>query len=116
MSHTPEPVITSAWVTAFIDYGLYLRGWSVRTSRTYQQGLATPATTPLTEDTILINKKHLPQEVQQSCLHIIIASNAEKPLHIERDDRRYFVLRVSEARKNKVQYFTALTRALPRRS
>jgi integrase/recombinase XerD len=36
-------------VTAFIDYGLYLRGWSVRTSRTYQQGLATLATTPLTK-------------------------------------------------------------------
>ena len=44
-----EPVITPAWVTQFVDYGLYLRGWSVRTTRTYRQGLATLTTTPLTK-------------------------------------------------------------------
>ena len=45
----PPPTITPTWVTAFIDHGLFLRGWSVRTCRTYRQGLATLATTPLTK-------------------------------------------------------------------
>jgi len=43
------PTITPEWITAFVEHGLYLRGWSGRTCRTYRQGLATLGTTPLTK-------------------------------------------------------------------
>ena len=33
----------------FIEAGRYLRGWSDRTVRTYNQGLSTLGTTPLTK-------------------------------------------------------------------
>ena len=46
---TSVSTITPEWITSFVDQGLYLRGWSVRTCRTYRQGLATIATTPLTK-------------------------------------------------------------------
>jgi integrase len=42
-------VLPSAWITSFLDYGVYLRGWSTRTWRPYRQGLATLTTTPLTK-------------------------------------------------------------------
>ena len=41
--------ICPAWITAFTNHGLYLRNWSVRTVRTYQQGLATLINIPLTK-------------------------------------------------------------------
>ena len=34
---TADPLIPPAWVTSFLDSGLYLRGWSERTCRTYPQ-------------------------------------------------------------------------------
>jgi integrase/recombinase XerD len=43
------PTITEAWIAAFLDHGIYLRGWSPATCRTYRQGLATLATVPLTK-------------------------------------------------------------------
>jgi integrase len=46
---THVQTIAPEWITSFVDQGLYLRGWSVRTCRTYRQGLATIATTPLTK-------------------------------------------------------------------
>ena len=45
---TPQS-IRPAWITAFTNHGLYLRNWSVRTVRTYQQGLATLLNIPLTK-------------------------------------------------------------------
>jgi hypothetical protein len=45
-SPKPEP---SVYHAEFIAAGRYLRGWSERTVRTYQQGLATLADTPLTK-------------------------------------------------------------------
>lgn len=62
----------------------------------------------ITETDIMINRKHVPQENQKSCLHIIIASNHERPIPVERDDRRLFVLQVSEAFKQQNDHFEML--------
>ena len=43
------PTMQDAWITAFIEHGRYLRGWSPRTCGTYQQGLRTLADVPLTK-------------------------------------------------------------------
>lgn len=66
----------------------------------------------ITESDIMINKKHVPQEIQKSSLHIVIASNAEKPMPVERDDRRLFVLQVAEIHKQDQEYFEALLEEL----
>jgi len=42
----PVSTLAPEWIASFVDHGLYLRGWSLRT---YRQGLATLATTPLTK-------------------------------------------------------------------
>jgi len=68
--------------------------------------------TLITQGQVTINPKHLPVEVQQSCMHILISSNSLDPIHMDADDRRYFVLRVSEAHKNDTKYFNRLLRAL----
>ena len=53
MSLAPVPIIQDAWISAFLDYGVYLRGWSTATCRTYRQGLATLANVPLTKAGLL---------------------------------------------------------------
>lgn len=62
----------------------------------------------ITEPQILINRKHCPQEIQDSALHIIIASNADVPLPVERDDRRLLVLQVSDKYQKNTKYFNTL--------
>lgn len=62
----------------------------------------------ITEDTIMIHPKYFPRFEEPSNLHIIIASNAQRPLPVERDDRRLAVFQVSEARKQDIRYFTEL--------
>ena len=46
---SPSESQTSAYHADFLRHGRYLRGWSDRTLRTYQQGLATLGKTPLTK-------------------------------------------------------------------
>ena len=48
------PTIQDEWITAFIEHGRYLRGWSPRTCGTYQQGLRTLADVPLTKAGLLL--------------------------------------------------------------
>ena len=62
----------------------------------------------ITEPTVPINRKFLPLVSETSALHIIIASNNEWPIPIERDDRRFCVLQVNEDRKQDGAYFDAL--------
>lgn len=47
--HAVAPTIQDAWITAFVDHGRYLRGWSPRTCCTYQQGLRTLADVALSK-------------------------------------------------------------------
>ena len=51
---TEAPTITDAWIAAFLDHGIYLRGWSPGTCRTYRQGLATLARVPLTKAGLIV--------------------------------------------------------------
>jgi len=68
----------------------------------------------VTEDTIMVHPKHFPRYEERSNLHIIIASNADRPLPVERDDRRFAVFQMNEAVKNDPKYFGALHQELHR--
>jgi Mesyanzhinovviridae DNA primase len=62
----------------------------------------------VTEDTLIIHPKFFPRYEEPSCLHIVIASNADRPLPIESDDRRFAIFQVDDSRKNDRDYFKAL--------
>jgi len=59
----------------------------------------------VTEPVVHINEKHQPSRQTDSYLRIFLATNAEHVKNTERDDRRDFVLRVSEAHKGDKAYW-----------
>ena len=63
----------------------------------------------VTEETIQINEKHQPARQVRSFHRYFAATNADHFKNTERDDRRDFTLRVSEARKGDHAYWSALT-------
>lgn len=62
----------------------------------------------VTEPTVYINEKHQPARQMKSFHRFFAATNADHFKNTERDDRRDFVLRVSDERKNDAEYWTAL--------
>jgi hypothetical protein len=66
----------------------------------------------VTEDIIHINEKHQPSRQIKSYHRFVIATNAEHVKQTDRDDRRDFVLRVSEARKGDLDYWQELSREI----
>jgi hypothetical protein len=62
----------------------------------------------VTESTVPIERKFLPLVEEPSAMHIVIASNNEWPVSIPRDDRRFYVLDVSETQRQMESYFTPL--------
>ncbi|SFL29019.1 hypothetical protein SAMN05216302_105411 [Nitrosomonas aestuarii] len=62
----------------------------------------------VTEPVIYINEKHQPARQTSSFHRFFAATNADHFKNTERDDRRDFVLRVSEARKHDHEYWRAL--------
>ncbi len=62
----------------------------------------------VTEPTIFLNEKHQPARQMKSFHRFIALSNAEHFKSTDRDDRRDFVLRVSDKHKNDFPYFNAL--------
>lgn len=62
----------------------------------------------VTEDTVPIHRKFLKMVDEPSMLHITIASNNEWPIPIERGDRRFSILDVSEVRRQDQVYFGRL--------
>lgn len=62
----------------------------------------------VTEPVIHINEKHQPARQTNSYHRFFAATNADHLKNTERDDRRDFVLRVSEARKGDHNYWMAL--------
>jgi hypothetical protein len=62
----------------------------------------------VTEPVIQINEKHQPARQVASYHRFFAATNAEHFKNTERDDRRDFVLRVSESRKGDHDYWKAL--------
>lgn len=62
----------------------------------------------ITEDTIMVHPKFFPRYEEPSCLHLILASNYELPTKIDRDERRFAVIDVSDAKQQNMHYFRAL--------
>lgn len=62
----------------------------------------------VTESTVPIHRKFLKLTEEPSALHIIIATNNDWPISIDRDDRRFTILDVSEEQKQKDSYFGPL--------
>ena len=66
----------------------------------------------ITEANIPINRKFLPMVAERSALHILIASNNDWPIPIEKDDRRFCVLDVPDTYKQNSAYFGPLLEEL----
>ena len=62
----------------------------------------------ITEETCLIEGKGKDRIVVRNFKHLILSSNEEWPVHLDPDDRRFFVLRVGEKYKEDHNYFKAL--------
>ena len=62
----------------------------------------------ITEDTIMIEPKGLDSFRVRNCLHIMMCSNNDRVVPAGADARRYFVLEVSDARKQDFRYFAAI--------
>lgn len=66
----------------------------------------------ITGHEITVTRKYLPAVVEPSLLHLVIASNEDWPVGIDKDDRRFCVLQVAPLHANDQPYFTALHREL----
>jgi len=66
----------------------------------------------ITEHFGVIESKGKDRIVVGNFKHIILSSNEEWPVHLDPDDRRFFVLRVSEKRKEDHVYFEQLKNEL----
>lgn len=65
-----------------------------------------------TEPVILINEKHQPSRQINSLHRLFAATNADHWKHTDKDDRRDFVLRVSEKEKGNHSYWNTLYQAI----
>lgn len=62
----------------------------------------------ITDPLCLIESKGKDQIVVRNFKHVILSSNEDWPVHLDPDDRRFFVLRVSEKHKEDHEYFKAI--------
>lgn len=62
----------------------------------------------ITEQTRMMERKYVEAFEVKNCIHLLIASNERWAVPAEMDDRRFFVLEVSERRKGDTTYFSAL--------
>lgn len=66
----------------------------------------------ITEKTCLIEPKGKDRIALRNYKHIILSSNEDWPVHLDRDDRRFYVLRVSEQQKENYNYFAGIQKQL----
>ena len=66
----------------------------------------------ITEPTIGVEEKYQPARTIQSYHRFFAASNHEQFTNVERDDRRFFFLRVSSCRQKDTKYFEKLVHSL----
>lgn len=59
----------------------------------------------ITEQTCLIEGKGKDRIVVRNFKHVVLSSNEDWPVHLDPDDRRFFVLKVSEKNKENHEYF-----------
>lgn len=62
----------------------------------------------ITEEYCLIEGKGKDRIVVRNFKHVILSSNEDWPVHLDPDDRRFFVLQVSEKHKEDHDYFKAI--------
>ena len=62
----------------------------------------------ITEETCLIEGKGKDRIVVRNFKHVILSSNEDWPVHLDPDDRRFFVLNVSDKHKEDLAYFKAI--------
>lgn len=61
--------------------------------------------TMVTEKEMTVEQKFKDPVIVRNCRHVIFSSNEDWPVHLDRDDRRFFVLPVSDKRKEDTEYF-----------
>lgn len=61
--------------------------------------------TLITERYVTVEQKHRDPITLKNCRHMIFSSNEDWPVHIDRDDRRFFVLEISDKYKENTAYF-----------
>ena len=66
----------------------------------------------ITDRLCTIEAKGRDRTVLRNYKHVIISSNEHFPIHLDSDDRRFFVLRVSDAKKEDHAYFEAIKKQL----
>lgn len=66
----------------------------------------------ITERTCLIEGKGKDRIIVKNFKHVILSSNEDWPVHLDPDDRRFFVLKVSEKHKEDHEYFKAIEEEL----
>src|SRR5215469_10479105 len=69
----------------------------------------------ITEDTLMIEPKGVDPFAVRNCLHLIMSSNNDCVIPAGADARRYFVLGVSDAKKQDHAYFAAIAREMDAR-
>ncbi|MEI6414997.1 MAG: DUF5906 domain-containing protein [Pseudomonadota bacterium] len=62
----------------------------------------------ITDETLEVERKYIPRFEVRNCVHLVIASNNDWAVPVGLDDRRFFILDVSEARKGDHEYFALL--------
>ena len=66
----------------------------------------------ITERTCLIEGKGKDRFMVRNFKHVILSSNEQWPVHLDPDDRRFFVLKISDEHKENHQYFAAIEEQL----
>lgn len=66
----------------------------------------------ITDRLCLIEGKGKDRIMLRNYKHVIISSNETFPVHLDSDDRRFFVLRVGDAQKENYQYFKQIIKEL----
>ena len=62
----------------------------------------------ITEETVMVEAKGYDAEAAQNYVHLIMASNEDWIVPARADDRRFFVLDVSDERRRDIEYFKAM--------
>ncbi len=66
----------------------------------------------ITEETAVIEQKGKDLFTIKNYRHFIFSSNEDLPVHLDHDDRRFFVLKVSDKHKEDHDYFKAISKEL----
>ena len=64
--------------------------------------------TLITEPEVTVEAKFKDPVTLKNCRHLIMSSNEEWPVHLDLDDRRFLVLKVSDSRKEDKNYFKSI--------